>query len=77
MLDEDKTAAKLRGYNCIIKFKDGEELLIKIPELNNENEVAGWFSDAEEFINNPTANEFFQMPNIALKSDTVKYIIAL
>ena len=51
MTDEDIVAAKLKGYTCLIKFRDGEELLIKVDQVGNDNEESGWFSDVEKFIN--------------------------
>ena len=52
MTDEDRTAAKLKGFNCLIKFKDGEELLVKVDSLNGtEEEASEWLMDIEKFIN--------------------------
>lgn len=71
MTDEDRTAAKLKGFNCLIKFKDGEELFITVEDLDYDD-PENWFSRAEDFLNG--REEIFPLPSIALSRDTVKYI---
>ena len=74
MTDEDRTAAKLRGLNCLIKFKDGEELLIKVDSLNGtEEEASEWLMDIEKFINGSDSVEYCPIPGIAMTRDTIKY----
>lgn len=78
MTDEDLVAAKLKGYACLIKFKDGEELLIKAPEVltGNSDEASQWFMDAEKFINGCTDDvvEYFPVGGFAMSKDSIKYI---
>lgn len=71
MTDEDHTAAKLKGFNCLIKFTDGEELFIIVEDLD-VNDPGDWFSKAEDYLNNK--EELFPHSGIALSRDTVKYI---
>ena len=71
MTDEDHTAAKLKGFNCLIKFKDGEELLLYVDDLIFD-EPGNWFSRVEDFLNG--REEIFPHPSIAISHDTVKYI---
>lgn len=77
MKDEDLTAAKLKGYNCLIKFKDGEELLIKVDQVGpgDEDEIQ-WFYDAEKFLNGYDEDvvEYFPSTGIAITRDSIKYI---
>jgi hypothetical protein len=80
MTDEDRTAAKLRGYSCIVKFRDGEELLLKVDEVDKGGDTSvDWFMEAERFINRKDDNpfEFFPTAEIALAHNSVKYIIKL
>jgi hypothetical protein len=71
MTDEDRTAAKLRGFNCLIKFKDGEELLLKVAALDEED-TSDWFVDAERYLN--SQDDVFPVYGISLARDTIKYI---
>lgn len=75
MTDEDATAAKLKGYNCLVKFKDGEELFLKVDDLDNndEDEMSDWFIDVEQFLNG-TGGEVFPIVGMALSRDAIKYI---
>jgi hypothetical protein len=80
MTDEDKTAAKLKGYSCIVKFRDGEELLLKVDEIDKGGATSvDWFMEAERFINrrDDSTVEFFPTADIALANNSVKYIIKL
>lgn len=81
MTDEDKTAAKLKGYACLLKFKDGEELLLKVPDVldGNEEESSVWFEEAENFINNtePELYKYFPLHGIAVSRESIKYIVIL
>ncbi len=75
MTDEDMTAAKLKGYNCLVKFKDGEELLLKISELDgSSDDISDWFSDAEKYLNSSDEVEYFPVYNVAVASGVIKYI---
>lgn len=75
MTDEDCTAAKLKGYNCLIKFKDGEELVVRTKNLNgNDDEVAQWLMDVEKFINGCTDVEYFPIAGFAMSRESIKYI---
>lgn len=74
MTDEDRTAAKLRGFNCLVKFKDGEELLIKVDSLDGDHDEANeWFMDIENFINGSDSIEYCPIPGLAVARDTIKY----
>ena len=76
MTPEDRTAEKLKGNNCLIKFKDGEELMLSIPEVNGTHDDASeWFMDAEAFMHGN--NEHFPFASISVSRDTIKYIIKI
>lgn len=76
MTDEDCIAAKLKGYNVLVKFIDGEELFLNIKEVGESPDVEHeWFEDTERFINN--IDEYFPAARIALTRTTVKYVRAL
>lgn len=81
MTGEDKTAAKLQGYNCLVKFRDGEELLLIIPHIDggDEEETSDWFKTAEDFINgdNTETTEYFPLHSIAVSRDSIKYILKI
>lgn len=76
MTDEDLVAAKLKGYTCLIKFKDGEELLIKADLGDDDDDELQWFQDVEKFINGCDEEivEYFPGGAIALSRQSVKYI---
>ena len=73
LTDEDITIAKLKGYTCLLKFKDGEELLLKI-DLGDNSAV--WFCDAEDSININSISPF-PYPDIAVDKTLIKYIIKI
>ena len=75
MTDEDLLAAKLKGYSCLIKFNDGEELCIKVPDvLSSEDESVCWFEFAESYINGHEEVEFFPVAGFAMSRSAIKYI---
>jgi len=79
MTNEDLVAAKLKGYTCLIKFKDGEELLIKVTDVaspTTPDHESDWFQDAEKFINGCDEGtiEYFPVPGMAVTRDSIKYI---
>jgi len=75
MTDEDMTAAKLKGLNCLIKFKDGEELLIHVKELDqDEYTVAEWFADMEKFINGDESSKYCPLAEFSMTRDSIKYV---
>lgn len=75
---EDITAAKLKGHNCMIKFKDGETLFLTVPRLDNSETANTWFVDAEVFINGADPDEHaFPASGVAISQDSVKYIIKI
>ena len=77
MIDEDIVAAKLKGYTCLIIFRDGEELLIKVPELEVRNDIsAQWLMDAEKFINGCDESDvqYFPAAGLSMTRDSIKYI---
>lgn len=74
MTDEDRTAAKLRGFNCLVKFRDGEELLLKIDSLDaSDEEAASWLMDIENYINGRDLIDYCPIPGLAVAHNTIKY----
>ena len=73
MTDEDRTAQKLKGYNCFIKFTDGEELCLYIEDLDNEGFESEWFSDLEQFINGST-DGITRISGLAINRKFIKYV---
>jgi len=73
MTDEEKTVSKLKGENCLIKFKDGEELVLRV-DFGDEDTEGQWFIDMELFINGIADIEFCQIPGIAVTRDSIKYV---
>ncbi len=76
MTDEDHTAERLKGNNCLIKFRDGEELMLYISELDADDSdaAAEWLLDVEKFINGNAEVEYFPGPGLALSRNSVKYV---
>lgn len=76
MTDEDRTAAKLKGFNCFIKFKDGEELLLNVADLAgpDEDDISNWFCDVEKFIRGSDDVEYFPAYGIAVDRTSIKYV---
>ncbi len=75
MTDEDRTAERLKGFNILIKFKDGEELLIDEPDVgHNPDDESQWFRDVEDFINGSDGSEFFPTAGLAISRDSIKYV---
>jgi hypothetical protein len=76
MTDEDRTAAKLKGYNCLIKFKDGEEIYLDVDNLSDDSDDnTEWFETVEKFINNGLSeNTYLPLAGISIAADTVKYV---
>ena len=72
MTDEDRTASRLKGENCLIKFKDGEELRIHLDYGDDENEFQ-WFSNMESFINDEEGS-FCPLPGFAMTAGSIKYV---
>lgn len=82
MTEEDKLAAKLRGMNCIIKFTDGEELPFFIKDLEiSDSRSNECMASIEKFINgcqsDDSDGEYFPSTSIAIRHDTVKYVIKI
>ena len=73
MTDEDRTVSKLKGENVLIKFKDGEELCIRVDLGEDSDDEAVWFTEMEDFLNNKDVDHC-SIPNLALTRDTIKYI---
>lgn len=74
MTDEDRTAARLKGYNCLIKFKDGEELLLKIDDIDDEDSSCEWFLSMDRFINSPPTGDYIPVAELSIAKDTIKYV---
>lgn len=79
MTSEDTLAAKLKGYNCIIKFKDGEDLLVKVPDIDDADAGSQWFLDVEKFINKVDEEiiDYFPLAGISISRDSIKYVMKL
>lgn len=76
MTEEDRTASKLKGYNCLVKFKDGEELLLDIPEFIDQDATSEWFVEVEKFINGGEGT-YFPVAGIAISHGAIKYVIKI
>lgn len=75
MTDEDRTVLKLKGHNCLIKFKDGEELTLYIDKLDGTDEdIAGWIFEVEKFIAGVTTSPYFPSKTIAVSHESIKYV---
>lgn len=74
MTDEDIVAAKLKGHNGLIKFKDGETIFMTVYDIDTAEEANEMFTDTERFINNEDGAEWCPLPNIAIARDTIKYV---
>lgn len=80
MTDEDRLAAKLKGYNCLLKFKDNEELFLKSRLISHSDEDERlWFEVVEDFINgnNNRNGEYFPIVGISVARDCIKYIMKI
>lgn len=76
--EEDRVVAKLRGKNCLMKFKDGEELLLEIPELNGDvDEETEWFENVEGYLSSKDETAMFPSKIVAVARDSIKYVIKL
>lgn len=74
MTDEDRTAARLKGHNCLIKFKDGEELLLYIDELEYEDTSYEWFLQMDKFLNSPPTGDYIPIAELSIAKDSIKYV---
>jgi len=81
MFGEDRAAAKLKGYSCLVKFIDGEELYLKIDMSNmTEDDADDWFMTAERILNATDSGfsvEYFPIQGIAMSRKSIKYIMKL
>lgn len=80
MTEEDHTAHRLSGKNCMVKLIDGEELFFHVPELEDEDNEIYWMQDVERFMNfyNPPSSdpnaEFLPIGGIVIKRELIKYV---
>lgn len=72
MNDEDRVAAKLKGFNILVKFVDGEEMLLKVSFVNDPDK-AEWFEDVEKFLNG-NKDQSFPLSGVAFRRETIKYV---
>lgn len=78
--DEDLVALKLKGYNCHIRFTDGEDLYCKVSAPSDENVRSEWLSDIEQKINGMVNEELqwgeavFPFPEMAIRAEHIKYV---
>ena len=78
--EEDFSAAKLKGYNAYIKFKDGEIIFINVPEIKEgkDSEIADWFEGVEKFLNVTTMKsaefDFFPAWGLTVRREEIKYV---
>jgi hypothetical protein len=70
---EDRTAAKLKGMNCLIKFLDGEEVCTHIADLDDDDFEAECLYEIEKFLNDKECI-VCSIGGIALSKAHVKYI---
>jgi hypothetical protein len=69
--EEDLSSAKLKGYNCYLKFHDGEILFFKSAFVESNND---WFVEVEDFINSSNDANNFPEPGIAIDRKSIKYV---
>jgi len=78
MTSEDHVVEKLKGKNCLIKFKDGEELFVHVPELDEDGDaVSDWLVEVEDFINGNQPSQYFPLAGISFSRDSIKYVKCL
>lgn len=79
MIGEDRAAAKLKGYSCLVKFIDGEELYLKVDMQDmTDEDTDEWFMTAERVINSADSDlEYFPIQGIAMSRKSIKYIMKL
>jgi len=77
MTEEDRTAAKLKGYNTYIKFTDGEVIYIKVSNWNDEDSRAEFFEDVEKFLNSNDSDDIFPVSELALRKEHIKYVTSI
>ncbi len=79
MTDEDKTVAKLQGKNCLIKFNDGEELILCVPDLDcGDNAASEWLMDMEKFINsNDNDKDYCPLSDFSMTRGSIKYVMKI
>ena len=76
MTDEDISYAKLKGWNAIIKFTDGEELFIFIDGFNgSEEDYDECLASIDEFLNGDS--KYFPSSRIAVKKEAIKYVMKI
>lgn len=75
---QDRSAAKLKGHNCVVKFKDGEELYFTIDDFKDADSTMYWLQDVENLINGSSDKiEWFPIPTIAVSTNSIKYVMVL
>jgi hypothetical protein len=74
MTDEDHTAARLKGFNVLVKFIDGEELLVTVPFLDTDDDVMEWMTNVDQFLNGSKEFTHMDIPRIAANRQLIKYI---
>lgn len=80
MNEEDLVALKLKGYNCHVRFIDGEDLYCRADVPSDPAERDYWISDIEQKINGHSSDELnwgeaiLPLPDIAIKTDSIKYV---
>jgi hypothetical protein len=68
--NEDRVAAKLKGYNCFIKSNDGEVLLLEIQDLDDY-----WFHSVDGVMSGD--DNTFPAPGISIRRESIKYVCAI
>jgi hypothetical protein len=70
MNTEDRTAAKLKGNNIVVKFFDGEELFLTAEDIDQDSEY--WFDEISEFLNGAASS--FPIANVSIARSSIKYV---
>lgn len=72
--EDDRTAAKLKGFNCYIKFIDGEVVYLNVSEMNDDEKSVQWLGDMEDRLNEREFKSYFPTKTIAINRAHVKYV---
>ena len=70
--DQDRVISKLQGYNVLLKFIDGEELLLTIDKKTDED-FRIWFQKVESYVN-CGGEDYFPLQDMAIARSAIKYV---
>lgn len=74
MTEEDRVAEKLKGKNCLVKFRDGEEMYLELDPTEGLDSEDEWFIAIDHFLN---ADGELPILSVGLSRDAIKYIIKI